>query len=241
MQRRTKQYFPLALLILVLFANFSFADTVYFKDGRNLNNVETKETEKGLWVGGILFEESKIDKIDKKEIIKTHAPPKTESLEKLTNIMVGVEVNDFSEIKNTPTRLTDDKGCTIDKEKMGDANKVFVYLIHLKKYDPALYPYKKNEVQYIALVIKNKTKMPVELNSFLDEYYMKKKNGNILKFIFDEHIPTHPDVLNPNDKAVVYEENLVWFIKKYGNVEDLDSIYITIDNQQRKIALRSCF
>ena len=48
-----------------------FADTVYFKNGNILNNAVTKKDKKGIWVDGVLFEKSDIDKIEQKSVVKT--------------------------------------------------------------------------------------------------------------------------------------------------------------------------
>ncbi len=61
-------------LCFILIARLSIADVVYFKNGQVYNNAETKETEHGIWIDGVLFERNLISKIEKVPVIKK-APP----------------------------------------------------------------------------------------------------------------------------------------------------------------------
>ena len=60
--------------ISFLFAQPLFADTVYFKKGKALENVTTSENEKGFWIDGVLFEKQDIDRIEKKPVVKIPPP-----------------------------------------------------------------------------------------------------------------------------------------------------------------------
>lgn len=75
-----EKYLALIFIISALNVHFSYADTVYFKDGTVFENAETKETGKGIWIEGTLFEKTRIDKIENKPIIKMKfSPPSQKS------------------------------------------------------------------------------------------------------------------------------------------------------------------
>ena len=62
--------FLTVFLISLFTCQIIFADTIYFKDGNIYENGETKETTEGVWIDGLLFEKSRIDKIEKMPVIK---------------------------------------------------------------------------------------------------------------------------------------------------------------------------
>ena len=76
--------------IFFVLAQSLFADTVYFKNGKILNNAATKEDEKGIWIEGVLFEKQGIAKIEQKPVVKVPPFPRPkESLQKPTTTSVS--------------------------------------------------------------------------------------------------------------------------------------------------------
>ena len=62
-------------IFILLLTTPTFADVVYLKNGNKLE-ADTKETEEGVWVGGVLFSRNEIEHIEKKEYTK-HSTNKT--------------------------------------------------------------------------------------------------------------------------------------------------------------------
>lgn len=100
------------MLMIFVFPFISHADTAYFKDGRTLENIETKETEEGIWAGGILFEKSRIDKIEKQPVIKQSSEVKESWLDKIIAYFKKKEKQESSQ-----------KVTSIDAQKFDDRMK----------------------------------------------------------------------------------------------------------------------
>lgn len=55
------------------------------------------------------------------------------------------------------------------------------------------------EGEIITLSITNKSKMPIEMNYFIDEYGLITKDGNIYKLKIKTPITDYPDIVNPKE------------------------------------------
>lgn len=116
------------LLFLILLIQPCFADTIYFNDGRRFDNVEIKETVEGIWVGGILFEKSKIARVEKKEVVKTASyPPRESWLDKLRAMFKKKEENPVSNIDErikSRAQVEKEKAQRINQEVKKKAQKI---------------------------------------------------------------------------------------------------------------------
>ena len=81
--------------VFLLRAPSIFADLVYFKNGKVLGNVTTKEDEKGIWIYGVLFEKQEIDKIEQRPVVKApaHSQPDGSRRNPITSPASSSDIN----------------------------------------------------------------------------------------------------------------------------------------------------
>lgn len=63
----------------------------------------------------------------------------------------------------------------------------------------SIYSWGKIEGETITFSITNESKMPIEMNYFIDEYGLVTKDGNIYKLKIKTSITDYPDIINPKE------------------------------------------
>ena len=138
-EERLMRQVVLMLFLLTLFFSIvkpTYADTVYFKDGRSLDNAETKETDNGIWINGVLFEKKLINKIETKVVIKaktaeTHktlTEKATDVVKKVSNVIVQIQTEtkakDKSEARSSDINKQIKKRVEQEKERARLADQI---------------------------------------------------------------------------------------------------------------------
>ncbi len=148
-------------------------------------------------------------------------PPVKEKL----NLFKGVQVNDISKINTF--ELKDDDNCSITITSPTEVNSVFAKF------------FKRGNLVSWALL--NKENVPLQLNYFLDEYYIVDKQGKVFKFPIAD-ISEYPDYINPEQiwTYLNLHEDADSFQRRYVNFDEIAFIYAVIDNKKRLILLKPC-
>ena len=124
----------------------------------------------------------------------------------------------------------------LDMTKAKDAfsvtrNKTGVTYTHKEDLvNTSIYSWGKIEGETITLNIINESKMPIEMNYFIDEYGLITKDGSIYKLDIKTSITDYPNIINPKEiKWVVIFKPIV--------VKLTDIEYLTIDFEFDKIVI----
>ena len=86
------------------------------------------------------------------------------------------------------------------------------------------------EGETITFSVTNESKMPIEMNYFIDEYGLITKDGSIYKLKIKTSISDYPEIINPKETKwiMVFKPNVVKFI---------DIEYLAIDYEFDKIVI----
>lgn len=94
----------------------------------------------------------------------------------------------------------------------------------------SIYSWGTIEGEIITLSITNESKMPIEMNYFIDEYGLTTKDGSIYKLKIKTSITDYPDIINPKETKGVR-------IFKPTMVELTDIKYLAIDYEFDKVII----
>ena len=86
------------------------------------------------------------------------------------------------------------------------------------------------EGETITLTITNKSKMPIEMNYYIDEYGLITKDGNIYKLKIKTSITDYPEIVNPKETKLVK-------IFKPAVVKLAEIEYLAIDYEFDKVVI----
>jgi len=94
----------------------------------------------------------------------------------------------------------------------------------------SIYSWGTIEGETITLSISNESKMPIEMNYYIDEYGLITKDGNIYKLKIKTSITDYPEIINPKETKWVR-------IFKPTIVKLADIEYIAIDYEFDRIII----
>ena len=94
----------------------------------------------------------------------------------------------------------------------------------------SIYSWGTIEGETITLSITNESKMPIEMNYFIDEYGLVTKDGNIYKLKIKTSITDYPDIINPKETKWVR-------ILKPTMVKLTDIEFLAIDYEFDKVVI----
>jgi len=91
----------------------------------------------------------------------------------------------------------------------------------------SIYSWGTIEGETITLSITNESKMPIEMNYFIDEYGLMTKDGNIYKLKIKTSVTDYPDIINPKETKWVE-------ILKPVVIKSTDIKYLAMDFNYRR-------
>ena len=94
----------------------------------------------------------------------------------------------------------------------------------------SIYSWGTIEGETITLSITNESKMPIEMNYYIDEYGLTTKDGNIYKLKIKTSITDYPEIINPKETKWIQ-------IFKPTVVKLTDIEYLAIDYEFDKIVI----
>ena len=94
----------------------------------------------------------------------------------------------------------------------------------------SIYSWGTIEGEIITLSITNKSKMPIEMNYYIDEYGLITKDGNIYKLKIKTPITDYPEIINPKETkwVTIFKPSVV----KLADIE-----YLAIDYEFDKVVI----
>lgn len=227
------------ILSLVLFfhhSGFVFAEpelivTGITQGGEPLAVVNGKVVKKGDKVGeaevttvGQDFVSFKIgNEVITKHIKKADTAKPQPKNDTISILFAGLEMKDMDKIN--AFELKDDADCSIN-------------IVSRSEVEPVIAKFYR-EGNFVHWFIANKTDLPIQLNYYMDEYYMMDKQGKAYKFPIAD-IKYYPNYLNPNDTWSHYIESVDLFERKYVKLDEVAGIYCLLDGRTRAIVLKPC-
>lgn len=110
-------------------------------------------------------------------------------------------------------------------------SKTGVTYIHKENLvNTSIYSWGTIEGETITLSITNETKMPIEMNYFIDEYGLITKNGSIYKLKIKTSITEYPEIINPKETKWVRVFKPI--VVKLADIE-----YLAIDYEFDKVII----
>jgi len=94
----------------------------------------------------------------------------------------------------------------------------------------SIYSWGTIEGETITLSITNESKIPIEMNYYIDEYGLITKDGNIYKLKIETSIMDYPEIINPKETkwVKIVKSNVV----KFADIE-----FLAIDYEFDKVVI----